>query len=68
MRLVFKNAQGQEKLVKANITEDKVFKCIKDYVHDLNPNFQIHYVRYWGEDPIVYDVGSHTEFFKLYKD
>lgn len=67
-RLVFKNAWGQEKLVKYNVAEDELFKCIKDYVHNLNPKFEIHYIRSWGEDPITYDVGSHTEFFLLYKD
>ena len=68
MRLVFKNAWGQEKLVKADVTEDELFKCIKDYVHNLNPNFEIYYMRSWGENPVTYDVGSHTEFFLLYND
>lgn len=59
---------GQDRLVKENIENDeKLFCVIHEYVKRLNPNFEIYYIRSWQtEDGItVFDVGSHTEFFKF---
>lgn len=41
-----------------------------DYVHTLNPNYEIHYIRAWGdlEEGITLDVGSHTEFSHIVKE
>ena len=59
---------GREKiLVKENLTEeDNVFELIKDFIHSLNPDYKIPYFRSWGKNPVVFDVGSHTEFFELH--
>lgn len=67
--LYFKNSNGVETLVKDCITtDDEVFTLIKDFIYSKNPNYKIYYVRSWGENPVVYDVGSHSEFFYLYKN
>ena len=49
-------------------SEEEVFPLIREFVHSKNPNFEIHYIRSWGMDPVIYDVGSHTEFFHLYQE
>ena len=42
----------------------EVNKIIKRFCD--NRNFEIYYVRIWNEDGVtVFDVGSHTEFFRL---
>lgn len=45
------------------------FYMIRDYVHELNPNYTIHYIRSFMEDEstLTIDVGSHTEFFHIIK-
>lgn len=65
--LYFERSNGEEVLVKEDIAQEKdVFPLIKNFVKTLNPNYKIYCIRSWGENPITYDVGSHTEFFKLY--
>ena len=67
--LYFERSTGEKLLVKSQLeAPDDVFPLIKDFVHSKNPNFNIYYIRSWGADPIIYDVGSHTEFFYLYKE
>ena len=67
--LYFKNAKGRRILVRDGIaTDDEVFSSIRDFIYSKNPNYKIYYFRSWGENPVVYDVGSHSEFFYLYKD
>ena len=68
MRLFFQNRFHKEILVKEVSSEQEAMIELRNYVRKLNPNFEIHYIRSWGENPITYDVGSHTEFFKLYKE
>ena len=68
MYLYFKNSKGNKRLINSNIVDvDNAMEEIKKYVNKLNPKFQIHYVRIWGNNPITFDVGSHTEFFLLYE-
>lgn len=67
--LYFIRSTGEKVLVKSQLETDKeVFSHIKDFIHSKKPNFQIYYIRSWGDNPTVYDVGSHTEFFYLYRD
>ena len=66
MKLMFKDSQDRERFVASVNTEQEAYKQMTDYVKSLNPNFKIHYVRSWGENPKVFDVGSHSEFFHLY--
>lgn len=66
MNLYFKNSYGQYRLVNNNINSDNAINKIKEYVHKLNPDFQIYYIRSWPiPEGTMYDVGSHTEFFIL---
>lgn len=67
--LYFERSTGEKLPVKCQMeTDNDVFHLIKDFVHSKNPNFKIHYIRSWGNNPVIYDVGSHTEFFYLYKE
>lgn len=61
--LFFKNQRGNFRLVKNDICENDVPNEITHFVYKLNPKFNIHYIRIWGEEEKIYDVGSHTEFF-----
>ena len=65
--LYFIRHNGEKVLVKEYVEFAEGYRAAKEYVQTLNPNFTIHYVRTWGEDPIIIDVGSHTEFFHMYK-
>ena len=64
MFLYFERSNGEKVLVKENVEERKILQEIRNYVAKLNPNFEIHYFRCWKtEEGMMYDVGSHTEFF-----
>lgn len=66
--LYFIRSNGEERLVRENINPDMAIGYINEYVAQLNPNYKIYYIRSWGDldkNGITYDVGSHTEFFKL---
>lgn len=69
--LYFQRSNGKEVLIKENLAENDVGKAIIAAVAEMNPNYKIYYTRHWTstEDPrtIVYDVGSHTEFFLYQK-
>lgn len=65
--LYFRRSNG-EKVVKAlNVRKSEVGRTIKDIVGEMNPKFEIYYMRSWtnpeDHNTTVYDVGSHTEFF-----
>lgn len=67
--LYFKRSTGEEVPVKLQLeTDSEVLFLIEEFVYSINPNFVIHYIRSWGENPVVYDVGSHTEFFLLFEE
>ena len=67
VNLYFQNSKGEEEIVDVGLKGmDAIRKAIKDDVSKRNPNFVIHYERFW-EDPnrkrIWFDVGSYTEFY-----
>ena len=67
--LYFESFTGEKLPVELHVkSPDDAFSLIKNFVHSKNLKFKIYYIRYWGENPIVYDVGSHSEFFYLYKN
>ena len=61
--LWFKHSDGSFVLVDANVTENHVTKHIKRFVHELNPRYHIYYFNIYGDNPRIYDCGSHVEFF-----
>lgn len=71
-KLYFQNRHDHLKLIGENIEENEVAKAISDYVKSVNHNFKIYYVRSWASEnngnKIIYDVGSHNEFFVLEKE
>lgn len=69
MKLLFKNSMGKEITIADVADEREAMKEINKFCAERD--FTIPYYRYWGsldEDGITYDVGSHTEFFKLVKE
>lgn len=67
MLLMFKDQFGDERFVAEVADEREANVEMMNYIHKLNPSYKVHYVRSWGEEPVIYDVGSHSEFFHLYK-
>lgn len=68
MNLYFIRSNGEKRLVRENAEEKTVLSDIHSYVNNVNPTYKIYYTRSWySEDHkgIMYDVGSHTEFFLL---
>ena len=66
--IYFVRSNGDKILVSKGNTEEEIFPQIKAFILSKNPHFFIHYVRTWGENPVVYDVGSHSEFFHVYNE
>lgn len=65
MKLVFQNASGVERAIADVESQDEAMSKIKKFCYERD--FRIPYTRVWEKDNIVtFDVGSHTEFFKLY--
>lgn len=66
MHLYFQHRDETVTLVASNITEDKASKLIYEDVARRNPKFKIYYLRRWQvKDHIIFDCGSHTEFYIL---
>ena len=65
MKLFFQNYNGQERVVAEVNDEREAMKEINKFCSERD--FKIHYVRTWkGSDGrMIYDVGSHSEFFIL---
>ena len=64
VKLYFKRSNGEKVLVKEHVDDRKVLQEMRDYVAKLNPDFKIYYFRCWKtEEGMMYDIGSHTEFF-----
>lgn len=62
--LYFIRSNGEYLLLESKIEEKNTIKFIKKFIKEKNPNFEIYYIRSWETDEgIMYDVGSHTEFF-----
>lgn len=66
MRVEFKNSYGVRRVIGECETEKEAFKIIYDFLKDHN--YKSYYTRTREiEDRIWVDVGSHTEFFYIYK-
>ena len=65
MKLYFENSLGKKRLINEIKTEEEAFKEIKKFCDEHK--FKIYYIRTWKDDNknMVYDVGSHTEFFRI---
>lgn len=65
MKLYFENSKGERRLIAEPKRFEDVFKEINKFCEDKN--FKIMYTRMWEDKDgyMVYDVGSHTEFFYL---
>ena len=65
--LFFNNRYDENIFITSCKQEDIILK-IKQYIHKINPNYKIYYIRSWEDDTrIWYDVGSHSEFFYIKK-
>jgi hypothetical protein len=64
MKLWFKGSDDKRRLIGDFDTESEARKVINKYCADRN--FVIYYIRNWASNGLLmYDVGSHTEFFEL---
>lgn len=65
--LYFDDKNGNLREVAKNIPLDEDIKYIKKYIKHLNPTYHIPYIRTMTlKTEIVYDVGSHSEYFRGY--
>ena len=68
MTLTYENSKGEETKVCDISSIDEVSGAIESHIKKLNPDYEIPYVRISAnrdERTLIYDVGSHTEFFYL---
>lgn len=64
-RLTFVDSTEKERLISIVKNESEAFQSISDFLKEHN--YKSYYTRSWREgDHIVYDVGSWSEFFRLY--
>ena len=65
--LYFEDSNGDFRFV-CKCEEEEVGAQITEYIHSINPNFKIYYMRSWADEKggITYDIGSHAEFFHTY--
>lgn len=70
LKLYFKNENGVDNFVVDLEKFSGFFDAIKQDIHKRNPNYKIPYYRTWanGDNEIMIDVGSHTEFYVLRSD
>lgn len=67
MKLYFKDSYGRRRMIDKPKTYNEANKMIYDFCKARD--FRIYYIRNWIENgELVYDVGSHTEFFYLDND
>lgn len=68
MVLTYENTKGEETKVCDITSIDEVSSAIESHIKKLNPKYEIPYVRISAnrdERTLIYDVGSHSEFFYL---
>lgn len=66
-RLIFKDSYDRERLINVVKDESEAIQSIATFLKEHN--YTSYYTRIWRQDDhLVYDVGSHTEFFYLYDD
>lgn len=64
MKLFFQNSKGEERLIAEPVNREEVNKEINKFLEDHN--FKSYYIRVLEADGrLIFDVGSHTEFFIL---
>ena len=64
MKLFFRNSRGEERVIAEPSNGEEVNKEINKFLDDHK--FKSYYTRVWEADGrLVFDVGSHTEFFLL---
>ena len=64
VKLIFQNSRGEERVIAEPSNREEVNKEINKFLDDHN--FKSYYTRVWEADGrLVFDVGSHTEFFIL---
>lgn len=64
MKLYFENSWGERRLIGEPETRLGANKMVSDFCKARD--FEIYYVRNWVQNgELVYDVGSHSEFFYL---
>ena len=64
MKLYFQNSRGVERMIAEPSNREEVVKEINKFLDDHN--YKSYYTRVWEDDDrLVFDVGSHTEFFIL---
>lgn len=64
MKLYFENSFGQEREIAVVADRDAAMKEIQKFL-DAH-NYKSYYTRFWTRNGVTtFDVGSHTEFFKL---
>jgi hypothetical protein len=63
--LYFLDSYDYKRLVQKKVKYNDLNKVMTEYIRSLNPNYTIYYVRTWqpSDTSIMFDVGSHTEFF-----
>lgn len=67
MKLYFENSYGRRHLIDEPETKEIAMMMIYQFCGERN--FKIYYVRNWIQNgELVYDVGSHSEFFYLSND
>lgn len=70
LKLYFKNGNGIDNFVADLEKFSEFFNVIEQDIHKRNPNYKIPYYRTWanGDNEIMVDCGSHTEFYVLRSD
>ena len=64
MKLYFEDRFGREREIAEVADQAAAMKEIKNFLDKYN--YKSYYTRYWTRDGVTtFDVGSHTEFFKL---
>jgi hypothetical protein len=64
LKLIFQNSRGEERVIAEPTNREEISKEIDKFLDDHN--FKSYYTRVWEENGrLIYDVGSHTEFFVL---
>ena len=64
MKLFFQNSKGEERVIAEPLNREEVNKEINKFLDDHN--FKSYYTRVLEENGrLIFDVGSHTEFFIL---
>ncbi len=69
MKLYFRNSKGKLRIIAEPTSDKECFAAINKFLEDHN--FKSYYTRSWVDEDtgrIIYDVGSHTEFFEIQKD